>query len=170
MKKARVVLERIDEEDFENTERYFTRCTNRDINFTKYQDDSSSDWEEADQMPLNCLRQEKPLSSSDWEEADQMPLNCLRQEEPLSSSDWEEADEMPLNSLRQDISTPEEDEENDEIVIIDSIWGEDYSELESIEVIEQIVPDNRNIWIERLNNLQSCVTYSDLEQMALDLS
>ena len=23
---------------------------------------------------LNCLRQEKPLSSSDWEEADQMPL------------------------------------------------------------------------------------------------
>ena len=76
-------------------------------------------------MPLNCLRQE---SSSDWEEADQMPLNCLRQE---SSSDWEEADQMPLNSLRQDISTPEEDEENDEIVIIDSIWG-DYSELETL--------------------------------------
>ena len=32
------------------------------------------------------------------------------------------------------------------------------------------MPDNRNIWIERLNNLQSCTTYSDLEQMALDLS
>ena len=58
---------------------------------------------------------------------------------------------MPLNSLWQDIiSTPEEDEENYEIVIIDSIWGEDYSELETIEVTEQIVPHNRNIWIERL--------------------
>ena len=68
--KARVVLERIDEEDFENTTKYFTRCTNRDIDFTKYQVDSSSDWEEADDMPLNSLRQEKPLSSSDWEEAD----------------------------------------------------------------------------------------------------
>ena len=99
VKKARVVLERIDEEDFENTKRYFTRCTNRDIDFTKYQDDSSSDWEEADQMPLNCLRQE---SSSDWEEADQMPLNCLRQE---LSSDWEEADQMPLNCLRQESSS-----------------------------------------------------------------
>ena len=164
VKKARVVLERIDEDDFENTKRYFTRCTNRDIDFTKYQDDSSSDWEEADQMPLNCLRQE---SSSDWEEADQMPLNCLRQQKPLLSSDWEKADDMPLNCLRQDISTPEE---NDEIVIIDSIWGEDYSELETIEVTEQIVPHNRNIWIERLNNLQSCATYSNLEQMALDLS
>ena len=221
VKKAMVVLERIDEEDFENTKRYFTRCTNRDIDFTKYQDDSSSDWEEADQMPLNSLRQESssdweeadqiplnclrqesssdweeadqiPLnclrqeSSSDWEEADQIPLNCLRQESssdweeadqiPLncikqeSSSDWEEADQIPLNCLRQDISTPEEDEENDEIVIIDSIWGEDYSELETIEVTEQIVPHNRNIWIERLNNLQSCATYSDLEQMALNLS
>ena len=99
-----------------------------------------------------------------------MPLNSLRQEKPLSSSDKEEADEMPLNSLMQDISTPEEDEKNDEIVIIDFIWGEDYSELKSIEVTEQIVPDNRNIWIERLNNLQSCATYSELEQMALDLS
>ena len=90
-----VVLERIDEEDFKNTKRYFTRCTNRGINFTKYQDDSSSDWEEADQMPLNSLRQE---SSSDWEEADQIPLNCLKQE---SSSDWEEADQIPLNCLKQ---------------------------------------------------------------------
>ena len=61
--------------------------------------ESSSDWEEADQMPLNCLRQEL---SSDWEEADQMPLNCLRQE---SSSDWEEADQMPLNCLRQESSS-----------------------------------------------------------------
>ena len=47
VKKARVVLERIDEEDFENTKRYFTRCTNRDIDFTKYQVDSSSDWEDS---------------------------------------------------------------------------------------------------------------------------
>ena len=64
MKKARVVLERIDEEEFENTTRYFTRWTNREIDFTKYQDDSSSDWEETDEMPLNSLRQEKLLSSS----------------------------------------------------------------------------------------------------------
>ena len=97
MKKASVILERIDEEDFENTKRYFTRCTKRDINFTKYQDDSSSDWEDTDEMLLNFLKQEKPLSFSDWEEADEMPLNSLRQENPLSSSDWEEGDEIPLD-------------------------------------------------------------------------
>ena len=52
---------------------------------------------------------------------------------------------MPLNSLRQDKHTPEEDEENDEIILIDSIWEEEYSEVERIEVTEQITTDNRNI-------------------------
>ena len=77
---------------------------------------------------------------------------------------------MPLKSLRQEKLTPEEDEENDEIILIDSIWREEYSEVERIEITEQIITDNRNIWIERLNSLQSCSTYSELEHMALDLS
>ena len=261
LKKARIVLERIDDEEFEDTyqahsRRYCTRSSNRDRKFRKYQDDSSSDleqtdelplndlkhnqpcsssdweqtdelplnafkhnqpcspsdweeidelplnafkhnqpcsssdreqtdelplnafkhnqpcsssdWNETDELPLNAFRHNQPCSSSDWEQTDELPLNAFKLNQPCSSSDWDETDQLPLNALKEDHHCEEEEEED--IILIDSIWGDEESDMRKIDVKEERIEDNSNMWIERLKSLQRCSTYSELENMALELS